>query len=185
VASATAWATSPTSGVTGVNVGLLTDIAEVLDLFYSTTSGSVGETAGDKALDRVEREQIMFRRRAGTAFGTYAIPKLYSITETLQTAATAAGTNLVQADIWPGVSGIYLPLHYRPQFTPSAGGASEVPDLTDLLTRDLELLAAAAMAPKVGRAEFVPSIMQRVSDRTRQALERKASAGSEAGQDRA
>jgi hypothetical protein len=173
VASATAWSVAQSADTTGKLTGILTDIKEVLRLFSSSVSGSTG-AAGDVEMDRAELSKIEWLRTHGAGLGTYTTPKLFAVTR-LAT-ATPGDINKVTIDYWPGVSGLYFPLHYVPQFTLLDGASVTTPDLTDLGSRDAAYLAAAEMAPLNGRAELVPSIMTNVSEHTRLAVERKRAA---------
>ncbi len=183
---ADAWATA-TIDSTGSLVSDVTDIEEVLFAWVSTTQASIGTTAGDLLLDRVERDEIMWHRNRSLG-GTYLVPKLFSIE---QISAATGGThdttvNRVRLDMYPAVAtvNLYLPIRYRATFTPLTNGANDtVPELTDLGARDAALLWAAACAPRAGRAELVPGIMSRVSDRTTQVLERKQRALQSADQE--
>lgn len=173
VAGATAWATQPTADATGVSLGILTDIDEVIDLWATTTSASTGGGSGDVPLDRVEQAYIM-HMRAASGYGSYTTPQVYALSK-LAT-VTPADVNKMRLDVFPGASGIYFPIHYVPQFSPIDSATVTTPDVNDLESRDIALLAAARIAPLVGRAELVPSILADVSQRTQEAIERKMSA---------
>ncbi len=183
VNSATAWATSPTSGTTGVSTSLLTDIGEIRDVFHSVTVGSTGDvTAGDDPLEPVDLSEIQFMRANQTLFGSYLVPKLYAVTRNFT--VTVADVNKVQLDVWPAVTGIYLPVHYIPQFTALDAATVTTPSVNDIESRDIALLAASRMAPLTGRAELVPGILADISQRTAAALERKLSSLMNARQDK-
>lgn len=175
VASATAWATSPTSGTSGINTSLLTDIGEIKEVFSSTTLASTGDVAaGDKRLDPVDASEILWYRENQTHIGSYNHPVMYSVTRNYTT--TVADVNKLQLDVWPGVSGIYLPVHYVPQFAEIDSATVTTPAVNDIESRDIALLAASRMAPLIGRNELVPGILADLSQRTAEALERKISA---------
>lgn len=180
VASATAWTSAQTA--TGVVVGILTDINEVIRMWASTTSGSVGVSTDDNELDRVELSHVQWLRKSSLT-GTYARPKVYALTRLATT--TPASVGLLRLDYWPSVTGFYFPMEYQPQFTEIDSSTVTTPDVNDLESRDIGLLAAARLAPLIGRAELVPSILADVSERTAKALERKMAALLSADQDSA
>lgn len=180
VASATAWTPAQSSGTTGVATGLLTDIEEIIHAWATTTSGSTGGGATDFEMDRVELSQVEFYRR-NTGQGTYAVPKMYAITRLATT--TPADVNKVRLDYYPGVTGLYFPIEYVPQFTPIDSVTITTPDCNDLESRDIALIAAMRFAPLLGRAELVPAIAMDVSEATQKALERKWSALMQGKQD--
>lgn len=180
VASATAWTSAQTA--TGVVQGLLTDINRIESLFASTTAGSVGETAGDRELERAELSYLQYLRQSyGVGSVDYSVPKLYAVTR-IQT-VTPADVGKHQLDYWPGSTGFYFPVHYLPQFA-LLSDAVTTPDVNDLESRDIGWIAAAKLAPGVGRAELAPGILMNVSDLTAKALDRKLTALLSGSQDR-
>lgn len=179
VASATAWVSAQTA--TGVVTGLLTDINAVLHVWASTTSGSVGVSAGDNELDKCELSMVQWLRKSSLT-GTYDRPKVYAVSRIATAVPGAVG--LHRLDYWPSVTGYYFPTEYKPQFTPIDSVTVTTPDVNDLESRDIGLIAAAQRAPLIGRAELVPSILADVSNRTSEALRRKMKALLSADQDR-
>src|SRR5258706_14855217 len=138
VASATAWTTAQTA--TGVVTGILTDVAEMLHVWASTTSGSVGVSANDVELDRADLSYIQFLRSNASGFPTYLVPKLFALTRIAT--VTPASVNLLQLDYWPSVTGFYLPIKYRQQFAEIDSATVTTPDLDDVWARDGGLLCA-------------------------------------------
>lgn len=178
VASATAWTSASTA--TGIVAGILTDIAEVISLFQTTVSGSTGSET-DTELDQVELGYIKHVRGA-FGYSNYSVPKLFALTRTAT--LTPADVGKLRLDYWPSVTGFFFPVHYRPQFTILDDTVVTTPDVNDLESRDIGLLAAAKLAPLIGRAELVPSILADVSQRTSEMLERKLRSLVSADQDR-
>lgn len=178
VASATAWTTASTA--TGVVAGILTDVADVIRVWASTTSGSVGQSTGDVEIERVELSEI-HARRSMSGLPTYLVPKLYAVHRKATT--TVADVNKLQLDYWPSVTGFYLPTQYAAQFTPIDSATVTTPDVNDIESRDIALLAAARIAPLAGNAELVPSILADLSSNTQAALQRKLRAMLDAKQD--
>lgn len=160
VASATAWTSAQTA--TGVVTGILTDINEILSVWASTTSGSVGVSSGDNLLDKAELPFIQWLRKSFLT-GTYDRPKCYAVTRLATT--TPASVGLHRLDYWPSVTGYYLATEYVPQFTPIDSSTVTTPDLNDLESRDLALLAAMDAAPLIGRAELVPGIAASITSK--------------------
>lgn len=179
VDSATAWTSAQTA--TGVVTGILTDIREVIHVYASTTSGSVGVTSGDNVLDRVELSQVEFFRHSNVT-GTYDRPKIYALSRIATT--TPASVNLMQLNYWPSVTGYYFPIKYIPQFTPIDSVTVTTPDVDDIGSRDIYLLAAFRAAPAVGNAHLVPTIASRFSQRLSEWMTRKDSAAVSGDQNR-
>jgi len=121
-------------------------------------------------LEPAELAEIEYLRNQ-SGLGTYAVPKLYAVSRF--STPTGADVNKLRIDIWPTVAGYGYPIHYRPQFTPLDGTTYTTPEVNDLESYDIGLIAAAIMAPLSGRAELVPSILGDVSETTAKALERK------------
>ena len=170
VASATLWTSAQSA--TGVVTGALAGVKDILHLFASTTSDSTGTTAGDVELDKRDLGYIQRLRKMDIS-GTYAKPKVYAITRleaTSPAAATASTVGLLQLDYFPSVAGFYFPAIYVPEFTPLDGGASDCPTVTDIESRDIAWMAAADLAPRIGRSSLVPSILMKVSDATNKLL---------------
>lgn len=178
VASATAWTTAQSA--TGVVAGILTDIADVIRVWASTTSGSVGQSTGDVELDRVELSYIHHLRQS-SGYPTYLVPKCYAVSRKATT--TAADVNKLQLDYWPSVTGFYLPTQYAAQFTPIDSVTVTTPDVNDLESRDIALLAAMRIAPLVGRHELVPAITADLSSVGQQIAARRERAMVDAKQD--
>ena len=167
VQSSTAWTTAQSA--TGIVAGILTDIADVQALFWKSSDAVA--VATDVVMRRVELERILWLRGA-QGHGTYNDkPKLYALSP--MATDTAADVNKLQLDYFPAVTGFYFPIRYVRQFNPLSAIDTSVPDVNDLESRDIALLAAARIAPLIGRAELVPSILADVSARTAAALERK------------
>lgn len=169
VASASAWTSAQTA--TGVVVGILTDIREIINVFASTTSGSTGFSSGDRALHPVEYNRIQYMRAHGGGHGTYLTPQEYSVTR-LST-STPASVGLLQLDYWPSVTGFYLPVHYIRQFAPLDGATVTTPDCSDVGSRDIVWLAAIDLAPRIGRQRFIPTLQAFLSKGMVAMLERK------------
>ena len=178
VASASAWTTAQSA--TGVVAGTLTDAEDVIRVWASTTSGSVGQSPNDVELDRVELS-VIHSMRSNTGMPTYLVPKLYAVHR--KATITVADVNKLQLDYWPSVTGFYLPTQYAAQFAPIDAATVTTPDVNDLESRDIALLAAARIAPIVGRQEFVPSILADLSANTQAALARQIRAMMDAKQD--
>jgi hypothetical protein len=178
VASATAWNSAQTA--TGVVTGILTDIAEIIHVWASGTSGSVGATATDVEVERKDLSYIQFLRANAAGFPTYLVPKFYALTR-LST-VTPASVNLLQLDYWPSVTGFYLPIKYMPQWQEIDGTSVTTPDLDDIWARDGGLLCARRLAASYGREEFIPGIEADYSQRMQEALARKQSSKVDAKQ---
>jgi hypothetical protein len=155
-------------------------IDQIIQVWASTVVTSDGAESGDVPLDRVDYATIN-RLHASSGLGTYATPKVYAI---IRGVATDTTTNLPTLYWWPSKAGFYFPASYVELFDPFDGGASDYPNVNDIESRDIALLAAARMAPLVGASEFVPAIMMDVSERTRAALDRKLQALMDARQDK-
>lgn len=174
----TLWVTQPDSS--GALTGKTTDINEITHL-WALTADNFGGAAGDVELEKVDSSEL-FWRRAHSGVGTYTVPKIYAVSR-LAT-ATDADVNKVQVDIYPAAAGRYYPAEYVPQFTPLDNATITVPDLNDTESRDVAFVAALWMAPAVGRAELVPGISARVSERTAKIIARRTSAQVAGKQDR-
>jgi hypothetical protein len=170
--------------IAGTNVGTGARVLYVTDasnLTMSVVSGGSGgsstktftPTDGPYELNRSDLSLIQ-ALRSTSGYGSYSIPKVYSITRLDTTTPSAVG--LVQLDWWPSVTGYYFPIHYVPILTPLDSATVTTPNVTDIGSEDIAYLAAAELAPLLGRAELVPSITLRLSERTRLALERRESA---------
>jgi hypothetical protein len=179
VASATAWTTAQTA--TGQVAGVLTDIADVLHVWASTVSGSVGISSGDVEIERAELSEVLYLRGNSSGMPTYLVPKKYAVSRLSTT--TVADVNKLQLDYWPGVTGFYLPTAYARQFAPIDAATVTTPDVNDLESRDIALLAAAQIAPIAGRAEFVPAILADLSNNTQLTQARRIRAMLDALQD--
>lgn len=169
VASATAWTTANLA--TGVVAGLLTDIKEIINVFASTTSGSTGFSSGDRSLHPVEYERVQYMRAHGGGHGTYSTIQEFSVSR-LST-STPASVGLLQLDYWPSVTGFYLPVHYIRQFVPLDGATVTTPDVSDVGSRDIFLLAALDIAPRIGRQRFIPTLQSMLSKGMTAMLARK------------
>ena len=148
------------------------------------TFSDTGQVSGTTEMDKAELSRIEWLRRSDLP-GTYARPKLYSVTRMNPVAPAAAGVGeagLLRLDYWPQVTGFYYPISYLPHFTPLDGGATDVPAVTPLEAYDIAWIAAADLAPRFGRAEFVPSILRKVSQGTTAAIEVKLRALLDAAQ---
>jgi hypothetical protein len=170
VASATAWTSAQLA--TGIVAGILTDIGEVASLFQTTTSGSTG-AATDAQVRLVELDHIL-HLRSTAGMGTYTVPKVAAITP--MSTDTPADVQKMQLDYWPGVTGFYFPLHYKRKFSPIDSATVTTPDVTDLESRDIGLLAGARMAQVTDRSDLVPGILADISQRTQAAIARKLEA---------
>jgi len=183
VAGGTLWTPQPAASTDGILTSVLTDIGEVKDLLVSSNSGSTGDVvAGDQPLDPVDLAEVMFLREHESLFGAYARPRVYALTRNFST--LPADVNKLRLDVWPGKVGAYFPTHYVPQFVALDYVGVTVPSVNDIESRDIYLLAAAAMAPRAGRTEFVPDILKDISQRTQAGLARKQSALLDARADR-
>jgi len=178
VASATAWTSAESA--TGVVTGVLTDVSDVIAVFASTTSGSTGYSTDDNELDRVELERIHYLRSSSRR-GSYARPQVYAVSR--KSTSTAADVGKLQLDYYPGVTGFYFPIHYKPQFAAIDSSTVTTPDVNDLESRDIALIAAARLCPLLGKHHLVPSILADVSSRTGEKLRRKLQAMMNADQD--
>jgi hypothetical protein len=147
------------------------DIDQILHV-WATLADTSGGAQGDIELDRVEHARIMWLR-ANSGVGTYATPSLYAAIK--QKALTDATVHRYRLEVWPGVANYFYPISYVSQFTPLNGTTLVTPDVNDIESRDIGLLVAMRLAPLVGRAELVPSIAADISQRTKEALERKFS----------
>ena len=178
VASATAWTSAQTA--TGVVTGVLADIEEILHVWASTTSGSVGVSANEVEVERKDLSYIQYLRANSAGYPTYLVPKFYALTR-LST-VTPASVNLLQLDYWPSVTGFYLPIKYMPQWQEIDGVTVTVPDLDDTWARDGGLLCARRLAASYGREEFIQGIEEDYSQRMQEALARKQSSKVDAKQ---
>lgn len=181
IAHGTAW-TETKLDATGFLSGKITDISRITTVYRSVTVGSTG-AVGDTPLDPVDSGHLAWLR-GQVGMGTYSVPKVYSLRRLDTT--TPADVNKLVLDYWPQSPAVntYLPIHYIPQFTILDSVTVTTPNVNDLESRDIALLAAARLAPLIGRAELVPSILADVSQRTAAALERKMKAMLSAEQDR-
>ncbi len=181
--ASTTWTPSPTTATDGRLVGVLRDINEVLHVGATTASAGLVGDAATIDLRKTEKAEIQWNRDNST-IGTYGTPKMYAVTHIRASSDVAANVGRYDLDVWPGVAAYYFPMEYVRQFSPLAGSGTDVPDVDDIESRDIFLLAAFSRAPLVGRAELAPGIAADISDRTRQGLERKMAAMIEAKQDR-
>ena len=181
VASATAWSAAQTS-TSGILTGILTDVEDVQAVFASTTSGSTGITAGDKELDPVELGRIKFLRNADGGMPTYSVPKVYAVHR--PATSTPGSVNLLELHFWPAVANFYVPLWYVRQCVAIDSATVTTPDVNDLESRDVALLAGARMAQLNDRFDLVPGILADLSQRTALSLERKIKAMLHGKQDR-
>lgn len=174
VASATAWTSAQVA--TGVVQGILTDIREPMHLFATATSGSIGVPGTDSevTLPKGGLPYINFLRQS-SGHGTYSVPKMAAIVR-LDSVNVAADVGKVVLEYWPSVTGFYFPLHYVPMFTPLAGSANLKPNVTDLESRDIGLIAAARLAISIDRQDLVPGILADISQRTAKGLAEKLKA---------
>lgn len=179
VASATAWTSA--EAATGQVAGILTDVEDILHVWASTTSGSVGVSSGDTELDKAELSEILALRANSSGYPTYLRPKKYAVTRKATT--TVADVNKLQLDYWPSVTGFYLPIMYVPQFSEIDSATVTTPDLNDIEARDGGLICAARIAQAVGRSELVPGIFADISTRTQTLMDRKLRAMLDGKQD--
>lgn len=165
-AHATLWTPSPPVAGNFIFAGAVANIKEVLRIFRSTTVGSVGSTAADFELDRMELSEMNFRRRSADI---YPDPIAYALERSEPAAAADVGK--LTLHIYPDIGSTvyYLPAHYVKTKTDLSADA-DVPDLTELLARDVALLAAVRLAPRVGRPELVGDLEKQFSERTREAF---------------
>jgi hypothetical protein len=161
----------------GFTTSKLTTIEELLTVFETATDALPDDD--DTVLDKTDLAHIQYLR-SSSGYGGYGSLKLYSATRIATT--TSADINTIRLDVWPTIASKFVGIHYVPQFTPLTAG--DEPNVNDLESRDIALLAAMKIAPLVGRAELVPSIAVDVSRRTSLALERKISAMLEGKQDK-
>lgn len=165
---ATLWTPSPAVSGTLLLTGVLANFKELLHVFLSTTVSSVGTTAGDVELTRMELPEILYRRNSTALYGNtvgYAVER--------PEAAAAADVGKTNLHLWPASSATqYFPAHYIKTKTDLSTG-TDVPDVTELESRDIALIAAARLAPLSGRAELVPSLLADVSERTQVAMQAK------------
>lgn len=105
--------------------------------------------------------------KSAQGLGTYARPAAYSLTRMASVVPGSVG--IIRIDYHPVVAGFYLPIHYVPQFTVLDAATVTTPDVTDLESQDIYLLAAASLAPLCDRHDFIDGLMADLSDRTRQA----------------
>lgn len=180
--ASTTWTPAPTIATDGKLVGVLRDIKEVMHVGASTSGTAVLGDSGVVELDRVEKSRIVWLR-SQSGIGTYAVPQVFSVTRVRASSDVAANVGRYDLDVWPGVVGYYFPMEYVRQFTPLTGIATDVPDVDDIESRDIPLLAALTACPLVGRAELAPGIAADISQRTQQAIERKMKSLLSADQD--
>jgi hypothetical protein len=139
----------------------------------ATVDLTFGKVTGEYELVQRDYDEIAFwRTRSG--FGSYSIPKIYAVTR--QATTTPAQVGILRLDYYPGTTAYYFPMQYVPQFTQIDASTVTTPDVNDLESRDIGLLAAARLAQVIGRAELVPGILGDVSNRTAAALKRKMEA---------
>jgi hypothetical protein len=150
----------------GFTTSKVTTIQDIIAAFQTGTDAVPDDD--DLVLDRVDYQRIQYLRQT-SGHGGYSNLKLYSLTDVATT--TTADINTIRIDVWPTVSSKLVGIHYTPQFTPLA--ATETPNVNDIESRDIALLAALKIVPLVGRSELAPSIAADISERTRQALDRK------------
>jgi hypothetical protein len=125
---------------------------------------------GDTALEQVELPVIQHLRSA-SGYGSYAVPRVVAVTRL----ATVTPSNVGKLELhyWPGVTGVYFPMHYVPMFTPIDSATITTPDMSDIDAWDGGLIAAARVAQAIGREDRVGGILRDVSQRTAAALKRK------------
>jgi hypothetical protein len=140
---------------------------------FSPTTGTVLYKARD-----LQHIQAL---RSAQGLGTYARPVMYWITRLATTVPGAVG--LLQLDYFPGATGFYFPIHYVPQFTVLDAATVTTPDVTDLESQDIYLLAAASLAPLMDRRDLIEGLYADLSDRTRQAKVASDKAMTKAKQD--
>jgi len=189
--NANAWNEASDPG-TGFMTGKLTEVGEILRVWRSGTIGSLGRTNGDTELVKVDPARISHLRSWGGLavasatpngqVGEYAAAKVYAA-QRHDAAAVAADANKFDIEVWPALTGVYYPIEYVLQFVPLAAD-SDVPNVTDIESRDIPLLAAARIAPLVDRGDLVQSILLDISERTQKVLERRLSALLEPRSDR-
>ena len=175
-AHATVWASDATLPATGILTSTLTTIGSFEHVFNSTVEASTGEavTNADDPVEPVEKDKIIFMQKHQSLYGSYTDPKMYAVERNFTT--VVADVNKVRILVWPAVASRYIPVHYVPQFTDIDASTVTTPSVNDLESADIYLLAAARMAPRAGRAEFVPDILADISMRTQLALARKLEA---------
>lgn len=165
---ATLWTPSPAVAGTLALAGQVSNFKELLRVYLSGTVGSVGQTAGDVELDRMEMAELMYRRRTSDLYGNtvaYAVERLEP--------DAAADIGKITIQLWPAASATqYFPAHYVRNRT-TLVNASDVPDVTEGESRDIALMAAMKLAPLVGRQELVPGIIADITQKTRSALDSK------------
>lgn len=165
---ATLWTPSPATVGIFTLTGVVANFREMLRVFRSTTVGSIGLTLGDVELDRMEVSEIMFRRNSADLYDDtagYAVEKWEP--------SAAADVGKINLHLWPPAKTTqYYPAHYVRDRT-TISGATDKPDVTEGESRDIAYMAAIQLAPAVGRAELVPSLIAEVSAKTRNALDAK------------
>lgn len=181
--AATTWTPSPTIAADGKLVGILRDINEIMHVGVTVSATALVGDVGVGELRRVERARIVWLRN-NTQSLSYARPRIYAVTRVRASSDVAANVGRHDLDVWPGRVGDYYPMEYVKQFAPLAGSGTDVPDVDDIESRDIALLAAFTACPLAGRAEFASSIAADISQRTQQLLERKYGALLQAKQDR-
>lgn len=171
-ASATAWSVATTT-TSGIMTGILDSIEEILQAWFTATSGSTGGTEGtDFPIRETEKAEINFWRGWNGAQGAYASIQMYSV-DRLQT-TTDADKNKMQLDFWPAIASVYIPIQYVQQFVPFTAVDTTIPELTDAESRDIPLFAAASLAPRMSRWDLIDGLLRQVSRRNQPIVERRA-----------
>jgi len=169
------------SGIGSFVNSVLHTISEIVTCCAAVAGSTTCGKSTDVPLDRVEFSKIS-ALRAAAGLGSYLRTKVYSIRRL--DSATPGDIPSIGLDVWPYVAADFFPVDYIPLFQTISAAGVTTPSVSDIESRDISLLAAARMAPLIGRAELVPSIIMDVSERTKKALDRKLSALLDARQDR-
>lgn len=162
---------------------LTISIAATTTAAPTLTFASLGNATADNELDKVELSELEWFRKSSLT-GTYTRPQMYAVSR-ISSANVSGEVQLLQLNYWPSVTGFYFPIKYLPQFTPLTALSTEVPDVNDLESYDIAWLAAADLAPRIGRSDLVPGLLMKVSSGTAKALERKMAAMMSGDQDNA
>lgn len=150
-------------------------IATAPTLTFSPTTGPI-------ELDEVGLDEIKFRRANSAGFPTYLAPKLYAKVRS-DSNAVDANANLLRVELWPVVTGYYLPMEYMPQWKEIDSATVTTPALNDVEARFAGLWCAYGLAPLVGRADLVPGIAAKMQLRDKVMADRLLSSKVSAKQD--
>lgn len=165
----------PGMHITGTGIPANTQVRSVestssLTMTKAATDGTSGaRTFSPTTGTALYRRDLQYIEglRASQGLGTYARPTVYALTRLATT--VPAGVGIMKLDYFPSATGFYLPIKYVPQFTVLDAATVTTPDVTDLFSQDIYLLAAMSLAPLMDRRDLIDGLFADLSDRTQEA----------------